>query len=64
MILDAGTSGIRASLEPCFTVRQVAITWVLAEDCFEGGDDLSHVCPGAAVAARHEDHAEVTCPAG
>ena len=57
--------GCRAlPLQPCFAVGQVTVTWVLAEDCFEGGDDLSRVCPGAAVAARHEDHAEVTCPAG
>ena len=50
--------------QPCFAVGQVALTWIVAEDCFEGGNDLSRVCPGAAVAARHEDHAEVTCSAG
>jgi hypothetical protein len=51
------------ALQPAFAVRQILIARVFSELCFKGGDDSSGVCFGTAVAAWHEDHAEVSLAA-
>src|SRR5258705_10298857 len=51
-------------LEPCLAVNQVFFAWIPGEDCSERSDDPPCVGPGAAVASRYVDHAEVASPAG
>ena len=53
-----------ACLEPCLAIGEVFLSWAPVEDLFESGDDPAGIGLGAAVAAGHEDHAEVASPAG
>jgi H+/Cl- antiporter ClcA len=53
-----------ACLEPRLAVGQVFLSRAPVEDLFESSNDPAGIGLGAAVAARHEDHAEVASPAG
>src|ERR1700730_18995518 len=51
-------------LQPFLGVGEVVLAGVLAELRLEGCDDPADVVLGAAVGARHEDHAVVSWAAG